>query len=356
MSFWNIFSNDGEKYAQIGVEILDRPRAGYYPVENKEKVQIINESTPTITFEDIQDSIKEELIKISDKINTIEEEDIKIQELQKQLKAFKNDNKVIYDKIKTLQSVGLTSTPSSVTLLTKLTEKEKFINSKIAEITNKINKLKVINDITKQYLLEYPTFKFIDTESFTNILKKYKLVLGDSSQYCKEIPDNVLTNIVKFKDKIDSSKTYNHIVHERYGSSNWRDSRYILERSSNKYFNIRNDYQDTSSRRVIFTHCKSDLVIAAPLNHFKNEVVSLEKRFSDRSSKTVDIPVFKVDVNTREFVININALNNLAEHNNEISRQLDDPIACLRVKHGFIIIDAWDKEALIPEINRETLN
>lgn len=354
MSFWNIFSDDGEKHAQLDVEIIDRPRAGYYPVENKE-VQPIDEPVSKITFEDIQGSIKEELIRITDKINTIEEEDSKIQELQKQLKVFKDDNKVIYDKIKTLQSVGLTNTPSSVTLLAKLTEKEKFINSKIVEITNKINKLKVISDTTKQYLLEYPTFKFIDTESFTNILKKYKLVLGDSSLYCKEIPDNVLTNIVKFKDKIDSSKTYNHIVYETYGSS-WRSSHYILERSNKKDFNVTDEYSNYSSKRVIFTHCKSDLVIAAPLNHFKNEVITLTKRLNDGSSKNTNISLFKVDANTREFIIDITALNNLAKNNNEISRKLDDPIACLRVKHGFIIIDAWDKEALIPEISRETLN
>jgi len=52
VSFWNIFSNDGEKYAQIGAEILDRPRAGYYPIEKKES-RVYTDDKP-ITFEEIQ--------------------------------------------------------------------------------------------------------------------------------------------------------------------------------------------------------------------------------------------------------------------------------------------------------------
>lgn len=68
------------------------------------------------------------------------------------------------------------------------------------------------------------------------------------------------------------------------------------------------------------------------------------------------IVLFKVDINTRKFNIDHDALKNLNQHNEEVSKKLDDPIACLEVEGGYIIIDAWDKEALIPEICRETLN
>lgn len=360
MSFWNIFSNKSEEYAKIGAEILDRHRAGYYPVNSIEKPIEQVMSTSKVTFDVIQNTIKEEIEKVTKNIEQIDEKDIKIKLLIEQLEAFKKDNELIYKKINDLKSVGLVNTPSSKELLSKLQNRELDISYKISEIKDEIKKIKNINDAIKKYALEYPSFKFIDTKTFTDILKKYSLVLGDSSLYCKEIPDNVLSNIVKFKDKINASKKYIHVI-ERYDTSfRYRQqSFHIISHSSELYNNgfpnyFSNDFN--INERSIYKYCKTDLVIAAPLNHFNNEIVRLMKLEDKGSSHTVNIPVFTVNENTREFVVDQTALDTLTASNNTISKQIDDPIACLRVPEGFIIIDAWDKEALIPELNRENLN
>ena len=369
MSFWGMFSNKSEEYASLGAEILDKPRAGYYPVEQKvnktEKVftQKVVKEVPKITFEEIQSNIKEELVKVSERIDNITTEDLKIQKLKQELENFKSDNKSIYDKIEALTSVGLVNTPSSKKLLEELRVRETFINDKIYEIKVQIKKLETVKEAVKKYELQYPSFKFIDTETFTNILKKYKLVLGDSALYCKEIPDNVLTNIVKFKDQINAGKKYIHLIKRRTSySSSWRSSQesYYIFTNDKEYYNRNSGELSHSgyhySDKSIYSYCKTNLVIAAPINHFKNENISVEERHINGSSKNIDIKLFTVDPNTRKFVIDETALNNIAQSNNEIARQMDDPIACLKVEEGFIIIDAWSKEADIPELNRESLN
>ena len=50
--------------------------------------------------------------------------------------------------------------------------------------------------------------------------------------------------------------------------------------------------------------------------------------------------------------INIAFVNELAK----IEREVLDPIACLEVDGGYIILHAWDEEAHIPEIKNDILN
>lgn len=356
MGFWNIFSSDGEKHAQIGAEILDRPRAGYYPVEStKESDKVVKNAT----FEMIQGSIVEEINKVHNKINNVSEQDLKIQELKSKLETFKSDNEQIYTKIKDLKSVGLVNTPSAVKVLNELEVREESITGQINNLKREIADLEKIKLCVNKYLLKYPSFKFIDTKTFINILRKYDLVLGESSLYAKEIPDNVLTNILKFKDDINKDKTYVHLY--TYGRYTHRD--YIVKTSSSEYINCHMTGSDEHYRtgnskdlRSIYSYCKTNLAIAAPINHFKNDTITVEQRWEDKN-KTININILSVDQNSRQLIINIDDFRLNAEKNNEFEKSMvQDPIACLRVPEGFIIIDAWEKEALIPEIQRETLN
>lgn len=355
MSFWDLIIGEPTTFPSLKNAI---PRAGYLTVEKPEE--------PPITFEEIQGSIKDELVKIGEKIEGISEQDLKIQELKTQLENFKLSNKEIYDKINNLESVGLVSTPSSSDLLSKLRARENNINSKIRVIEDEIKALENIDKLTKKYSLKYPSFKFIDTNTFTNILKKYHLVLGDSSLYCKEIPDNVLTNILKFEKEIKSSRKYVNLFHYHMNvHRSFNTEHYILniveDSGYDEYFfrqevNKKDYHNNISHIQRLCHYQKSDFVIAAPINHFKNQIFKAGVISNEGKHTEKEVKIFTVDKNTREFSININYLKNLAESNNEIIRKLEDPIACLKVEGGVIIIDAWDKEALIPEISRETLN
>jgi prefoldin subunit 5 len=358
MSFWNNFSS--KNYTKKEVEVISKVRAGYYPVEPAEEHDKIVKNA---TFEMIQGSIAEEITKVHAKVNTVSEQDLKIKELKDKLEKFKSDNKEIYDKIDNLKSVGLINTPSAVKVLESLKEREKHITSQITDIKGEIAELETIKLCNDKYLLKYPSFKFIDKKTFIGILKKYDLVLGESSLYAREIPDNVLTNILKFKDDINKGKTYVHLCIEYNNRGSYSHRTYVVKTSTSEHVSRHITGSDehyfnnhSTDLRSIYNHCKTNLAIAAPISHFKNQKITVEKR-REGGSGIASIDVLTVDKDTRELVIDRAAFDSVAEKNNAFERSMvKDPIACLRVPEGYIIIDAWEKEALIPEINRETLN
>jgi hypothetical protein len=374
MNLWKFISGDwGEEYAKMVTEIKQDTsvRAAFYPV-NPNEVTVKEAPIPlnrVITFEEIQTSIKEEIKLINtrkssdydDKLvelnNEVNNKNLEIISLEEQINKFKKDNENIYNKIEELKNLGLINLPSTTKLVQDLKDSEKEIKLKIERISNSrgiisdkiqnINKqiveLENVKKLSQQYTLEYPTFKFIDTKSFINILKKYKLVLADSCFYNKKIPENVLSNILKFKDKIENSKQHIHIVKD--GWSNYRKTVTTNSIFSDQY----------GSEKSIYYYPVTDLVIAAPLSHFKIEHLKIQERDISGTWNEANVPLFNVDEN-RNLVLNLDAINDIQKRNLEISRKLDDPIAILKVKGGFIIIDAWEKEALIPELDRKNLN
>ena len=76
------------------------------------------------------------------------------------------------------------------------------------------------------------------------------------------------------------------------------------------------------------------------------------KSYSSRSaSKDLMIPAF-VYGEDRIYRFNQEALDKVNKKNIEVL----DPIACLEVGLGYIVMCAWDEEADIPEIQNELLN
>lgn len=84
----------------------------------------------------------------------------------------------------------------------------------------------------------------------------------------------------------------------------------------------------------------SMLKIIAPISHF-----TLNEKF-----KRLDKSIFKIKDNVICY--------DISEIKLELQRlkEAEDPIACLKVEGGYIILHAWDKEAEIPEIKNSSLN
>lgn len=320
--------------------------------KEKNPVAVIEEQTATVekptTFEEIQGGIVSEIDRTLSKYQELDIRNQKVQELKNKIESYKKDNQIIYEKIESLESVGLINTPTS-NLLSKLDDDEYEIKLKIKEAEAEIERITTIDSLTKEYSLKYPTFKFIDTETFTKILLKYDLVLGEAEHYSKEIPDKVLLNILKFKDQINEGSKTLFLVETRYGSRgnhNWYEVKTHIPPNDDLYI-----------YRSVYSHKQTNLVFAAPEDHFScNTRLGVPKYTNKGNQTSVTVSPMYVNPNTRVFEINLNFFQDLAEHNNKIIRKLEDPMACLRVPGGFIIIDAWDKEANIPEINRENLN
>jgi hypothetical protein len=287
-----------------------------------------------------------------------------IGKLRTRLSGFKEQNLEIYEKIDKLKRLGFNNTPSAKKTLKKLEEKENNIHTKILDLQDVINKNEALNTLIKEYSLKYPMFKFVSREVMIKIMQKYNLVLGETHLYSKEIPDRALNIIDGFSEEISNS-TRDFIIDEVISTSSFsRTARYRLKEItppkpsdySDEYTKFGAEQKQARLRyssfsgisNTVYKFSTSSLKMIAPPSHFEIPLFKL----IDRQGDIMEIPMYKLNDNTRVLEIDLEEVNKISKKNDEVL----DPIACLEVKGGFIILDAWDEEANIPEIKNENLN
>lgn len=333
----------------------------------KEPEVKVKELPTKIDSKVVQEDIDQKIATVMKELDILPSKNSKIEELQNKIKDYKSENFHIIEKAEKLRKFGFIQTPSIKKQLKEIEDKEKSIKVEITKLEEKINEIQKREDLRKEYLLKYPGFKFVDDDVMLEIKKKYQIYEGQTCFYGKEIPDRVLDNVEIFGDAIKASETTIAIVERRQTSSYWGTS---------YYYNIENNYErqiyDPSvdnpdydwalnSRRmlsVIKIFDFSDLRIIAPASHFVIPTIpmKIENRESFKygyfSNDDVEVPCAKFSDNNMSVVLTVDKLNEHAKKYMDI----DDPIACLKVHGGYIIIDAWDKEAEIPEIKNEVWN
>lgn len=313
------------------------------------KKQEVKESV-VIDSKFIQADIQRTFKEVLKEFGLSEYKETEIEALKTSLENFKSDNSTIYDKIKKLTDLNLTSTPSAKNSLAKLKEEEEKIRVKIMDVKKDINKAEKINSLIAKYAIEYPTYKFIDTQTMIDIMVKYNLVLGEAFTYAKEIPTENLEVISYFTSKVkETEQTYN-LSSRRSGSFSY----YYIEKehkaapSDCEGFFIKDPMRYFNDKHLITSYTSSALKIIAPESHFKVPTFTHENAYRD----SVEVPIMKLDKATRMFKFSTEQLNELEK----IKMEILDPIAVLEVDSGFIILTAWDEEADIPEIQNTFLN
>jgi hypothetical protein len=279
-----------------------------------------------ITSHTIKMDMNSSLEKLLKEVGIVQNSETRIKDYQDKIAAYKAENEKLIKKAEDLKRFGFVNTPTP--------KNKAIIDDRIAEVDKKIETLKFeirekkwLEQTVAKYAIEYPTFKFIPTDTMIEIMKKYDLTLGETCMYSKEIPSIALDILNGFKSKIKQEKYF-------------IDSRIV--RGQLTYFSVR------SSESVLGTekqtnYIKSNLKIIAPESHFTNWIIE---------SNGIQIPTFVVNEDTREYEINMAKLNAEVKKNTEVL----DPILCLEVDEGYIVLHAWDEEAYIPEIKNTILN
>lgn len=338
---------------QKGVDETTSVLVAEKPVENlKQK---------TITSKDIQEDIHKSFNEILKEFDLKESKETQIENYKIKLESFKEENKSIYDKIEKLKYLNLSSTPTAKDSLKKLENKEKSVKEKINKVQNEIREAKKINDLVSEYNLKYPGFKFVSDSVMIQIMHKYNLVLGEAFTYAREIPDKSLEIIGKFSHEIKSSEEILQLVETRHGL---RSSFFKFKKKPQPIIMSANTPDDSmrgfntmhihdprtynKDERVVREITISMFKMIAPESHF--EIPTVEG--INFRGEYIDLPIAKLDKQTRKFKLDVSAL----EKNEAKKREVLDPIAVLEVKGGYIIMDAWDKEAEIPEIKNPILN
>jgi len=277
--------------------------------------------TSEIIKEDIHKSFKELLEEMD--ITTSRENDISI--LREKLKSFKEENLNLYEKISQLEEFGFINTPSITKIKVELVDREAAVNIEIKALEDRISYVEQNNAYQELYAVKYPAYKFIGKDTMIEIMKKYDIFLGETMMYNREIPDRALGLIGNFKSEI-----IKEVIEIRY-LKGWGEHLYII-RTKDEYNNIED------SKWGLFSSIEiSNLKMVAPLSHFNHIKI-------DDTNVTMFDQDHMVKFNTNKLQEKINAKEAL------------DPIACLEVDGGYIIIDAWDKEADIPEIKNTLIN
>ena len=107
------------------------------------------------------------------------------------------------------------------------------------------------------------------------------------------------------------------------------------------YISVRDAESILGKKEV--NYVQSNLKIIAPKDHYSIQMIKSGSRL---------IPLFKIDEETRNIIINTEALEEEIKNNQKVL----DPILALEVEGGYIILHAWDEEAYIPEIQNPNFN
>ena len=316
-----------------------------------EESNILQKEEKIITSKDIQEDLYKSFEDVIKDFGLKESKETEIIKLQSKLDNFKTENIEVYNKIETLQNLGLTSTPSVVKSLQTLKDREAKINAEVETINKEIQEAETLKNLISEYSLKYPFYKFIDEKTMFNIMEKYDLVLGDAFMYGREIPNDNLQIINYFTSEIKDSEEIMQLIGEYFSMGN---THYCFSKKEkvvvDKSFNEQDYYLQMS-----FNH-KKTVVEEFKVSKFK--IVAPETHFIIPTHETVDFRGVHKDVpilslgSDRKYKFDLRELEKIEAKKREVL----DPIACLEVEGGYIIMTAWDKEAEIPEIKNNMLN
>lgn len=321
------------------------------PVTKKKVTKKQNSFKKQITSSDIKEDLNNKFTALlkQDCENGVLNQ--KITKLEEELAVFELANSHLFEKANKLVELGLVSTPSASFNLDKLRKKQLEYTSIKERLEAGIIKIKTIQQLHIKYSLKYPTFKFIDKKTMTSILTKYDLFIGDSQLYNKEIPTDSLEKIYQFKTEIGEStihyelkfNSYSSRVTERIIKESTAESGYSMHLRDFTIVPINRSMEDQ-----VIEFSSNSLKIAAPISHFKQITETCYSRYRD----PIEVNILKFDKDTREISYDVTEF----QEQLKTDIQVLDPIACLQVEGGYVIIDAWDEEAKIPEIQNPKLN
>ena len=212
--------------------------------------------------------------------------------------------------------------------------------NKTKEVVEGVKIIKEIELTTEQleslkyYNREYPLQKFITEEQVKTICKKYNLVFTDVSRYKGSVPEKNLKEIENFKPKKEEKNTI--IIQEFFPYSRSEPySDIILENAEIKQhsgywliFKIGTDkYAFQSENGINFYGRDHD-------NIFGYGHIGPGRFTINPGNLKICAPISDIDMSGLEL-----------KDYRTIEKHIPDPVVLYPVKHGYLILTAWGKEA-----------
>lgn len=198
-------------------------------------------------------------------------------------------------------------------------------------LTAKMVKSKELDELVKWYGFEYPGLKFIPSEAMVNVCQKYGLAIGHVSRYMGEVPPWALKQIAANKHHIGTTEIFDE---EKYQRAFDTEHSRLQKSGANGYlYHATNNWargygngngcmgwsggpSPNAYPREHGMKTAPDLQIAAPRS---------EMRLSRNERVNEDGQIVEVPMNM-------------------------DPIVCIEVKGGYIVLAAWGEEGQDPQV------
>lgn len=258
---------------------------------------------------------------------------------------------------KEIQSEILAKQENVLSIATKLMESKKQNQEHVAGLqelgftgassvlTRKMEEAKRIADLVDMYSFEYPGLKFIPSEVMAEVCNKYGLAIGHVSRYTGEVPEWALAQIKSNAHHINRTipmrgrflySTHNH-------EKRTQKDVFIFEDGTQDEVLVPDNDNATgraalSARRTGESYEASEMQMIDFFMSIGRSTVEAPVKF--RTNLMIAAPVKEMAIESNEQVVNgdIVAIPTL------------DPIVCLEVKGGYIVLAAWGEEGQDPKV------
>lgn len=180
---------------------------------------------------------------------------------------------------------------------------------------------KELDDLVDRYSFEYPGLKFVPGNVMSEVCRKYELVCGHVSHYAGEVPEWALKIIEQNRRHIGTEKVYDADLHDE---------------AARKLYEARKDEFGGKLRvlgsRGIFEggwHSSGTATLRVPP----------EDCMRERPNLYIAAPVADMELDRGQMV-----------QDGEIVQGALDPIVCLKVEGGYIVLVAWGEEGQDPRV------
>ena len=181
-------------------------------------------------------------------------------------------------------------------------------SSSASQIEFKLQQAKELTYLESLYSIEYPSLKFIPTSVMYEVCRKYNLTIGHVSRFIGEVPTWALAQIKANK---------HHFTQ--------------LKMEARPQIRVASLFNDPNDSRIEWIYDDGTSV-------YLESGKQPEPKF--RNNLMIAAPSDQMHLNFNEF----------RDANGQIQIRALDPIVCLQVKGGYIVLAAWDEEGKDPRV------
>lgn len=217
-----------------------------------------------------------------------------------------------------------------------------FTGSAIA-IEEDLQNAKRIDDLVDMYSFEYPRLRFLAYETMSELCEKHGLAVGHVSKYMGEVPEWALDQIAANKHHISYKEEFSEEAYLK-AARDKHSIKCLDAENSGMTGSVETSYwaNGRGGSRTLVTGYVNGKRFSTIYRTDGNADTCLDRKHGmvQVSNLMIAAPIAEMDIRSNERV----------DENGRIQVVTQDPIVCLEVKGGYIVLAAWGEEGQDPKV------